>query len=136
MTILSLQHMTIPTNTACHSQFKPNMNIKSADLFHSLSCTPHIALTMDHLVLHNIFISLSFRQHASLPYYFAGLINSNNQLLSSLEEISCHTVTRHTPKTYPHPLLILAVTAALHPPPALIMTKIITRNLKTLYISF
>ena len=53
--------------------FKPSMNIKSIDLFLSLSCTSHIALTMDLSVLHKIPISLSFRHHASLSYCIAGL---------------------------------------------------------------
>ena len=76
--------MTIPTNTASHSQlihvsFKPNRNIKYVDLFLPLSCTPHIALTMDLSVLNKIPISLSFRQHASLSQYywpFITLINN------------------------------------------------------------
>ena len=39
--------------------FKSNMNIKSVDLFMSLSCTPHIAHTMDLSVLRENPISLS-----------------------------------------------------------------------------
>ena len=44
------------------SSIKPNIKI-----FLSLSCTPHIALTSDLPVLHKIYISISFRCHASLP---------------------------------------------------------------------
>ena len=52
MTILSPKHMNIPTHTACHGKLihsfiKTQHDIKSVDLFLSLSCTPHIALTMD-----------------------------------------------------------------------------------------
>ena len=52
---------------------KPNMSVKSVDLFISLSCTPHIALTTDLSDLRKIPISLFFRHHASLPYSIAGL---------------------------------------------------------------
>ena len=66
MTILSPQHMTIPTNTVYHSQLS-NSFIQTQHehqiyrFFLSLSRTPHITLTMDLSVLHKIPISLSFR---------------------------------------------------------------------------
>ena len=41
----------------CIVSFRPSMNIKSVELFLPLSCTPHIALTMDLSVLHKIPIS-------------------------------------------------------------------------------
>ena len=73
----SPQHMIIQTNTVCNSQLicgpiKPNINIKSVDLFLSLSCTPHIALTMDPFVFRKIHITHFCRHHASLPYSIAG----------------------------------------------------------------
>ena len=43
------------------ASFKPNMNIKSVDHFQSLSCTPHIALTMDLSFLCKIPISKYFQ---------------------------------------------------------------------------
>ena len=114
MTILSPQHMTILTNTVYIANrsmvsFKSNINIKCIYLFLCLSCTLHIALTMDLSVLkfyrnrilivivivifysnRKILISLSFRQHASLALHM-----SYKQPLSALEEISCHT-THHS----------------------------------------
>ena len=46
--------------------FKPNINIKSIDIFLPSSCTPHIVLTMDLTMPRKIPISLSFKHHASL----------------------------------------------------------------------
>ena len=73
ITILSPLHMTI-ANWSMVS-FKPNMNMKSLHFLLSVSCTPHIALTMDLSVLRKIPISLSFKRHASLRYSIAGLVS-------------------------------------------------------------
>ena len=48
--------------------FKPSISIKSMDVFMSLSCTPHIALTMDLSVLCKITISPSIICHACIQY--------------------------------------------------------------------
>ena len=56
------------------------------------------------------------------------LHNSYKQPLSALEETFCHTATHHT-LIYAHPHLVLAVTAALHPPPALPMSPTYVNSL-------
>ena len=79
VTILSPQHLTISTNTACHSQLiyifiqtqHEHQICRSFSVF--LSCTPHIAHTMDLSFLRKIPFSLSFRHHASPPCSIAGL---------------------------------------------------------------
>ena len=78
MTILAPQHMTIPANTACHNQLingliKNKHERQIYRSFLSLSCTPHITLTVDLSVLRKIPISLSFNHHASLKYSIASL---------------------------------------------------------------
>ena len=98
------------------------MNIKSVDIFLSLSCTTHIALTMDLPALHKIPISFSFRHCASLPYSIASLtyllktahfgISRNNLPYSN----SPHSLSLI------HTYLVLVVTAASHPPPALTLS--------------
>ena len=87
----------LPWPTDLLFSFKPNMNIKSVDLFLSLSCTPHIALTMDLSVRCKIPISLSFKHHANFHTVLLVLCNSYGQLLSALEETFCHTATLLTP---------------------------------------
>ena len=55
------------------ASFKPSMNIKSVELFPSLSSTPHFALTMDLSNLHKFPIIFFFSHNVSLPYSIAGL---------------------------------------------------------------
>ena len=79
------------------ASFKPNMNIKSVDLFLSLSCTPHIALTIDLSVL------VKFPSHflsGTMLHFYAVLLalhSSYEQPLSALEDISCYAEAHHTP---------------------------------------
>ena len=50
-----------------------NISIKSINRFLSLSCTPHIALSVDLFDHCEILISLSFTHNVLLPYSIAGL---------------------------------------------------------------
>ena len=75
-------------------------NIKYLDPFLSLSCTPHIALTMNLSVLHKIPISFSDTM-LHFNTVFQALHNSNKQPLSALKEISCHTANITFPTRNP-----------------------------------
>ena len=113
MTILSSQHMTIPINTICHSQLicsylQTQHEYQSVDLFQSLSCTPHIALTMDLSILRKIPISLSYVTLINSPFSFRGNL------------LPCSNSSHSLDVTHPH--LVLAVTAASHHPPALTLS--------------
>ena len=72
---------------------------------------------MDLSVLCKIFISLSFRHHSSIPYSIAGLTQLLETANFNLKGNFPYSNTMHSLNlTYPH--LVLAVTAASHPPPA------------------
>ena len=80
MTILSPQHITIPTNTVNHSQLliygftqtqHQHQNLRTSSI--SEMNSTHRPLSIDLSVLPKIIISLSFRHHTSLPCSIAGL---------------------------------------------------------------
>ena len=114
--------MTIPANTVCHrlliySCINPRMNIKFVELCIYLSCTPHIALTLDLCPLEHSHITFiqapcfssiqycrTYVTHIISPYQFWR--KSTIQQLSTLPKLN--------------PLnFVLAVTAVSHPPRAL-----------------
>ena len=102
------QHITIPMNTVCHSQLIHSFLQSQHQVlgpFQSLSCTPHIALTMDLTVLRKIHISLSLSHHVSLPYCqpYITLINSPFQLsMKSSTMLQLTTLPKLMPTAY-HP---------------------------------
>ena len=77
--------------------YKPSMNIKSVNLFLSLSCTPHIALIMDLSILPKF--SSHFPSGTMLHFHtvLPALHNSYKQPLLPLEEIFCQAATHSTP---------------------------------------
>ena len=118
MIILSPQHMTIPANAVCHSQ-----------LINGFTQTQHQHKILRYIylwaVLHTLLSSWIILSLVKFPSHFLSgtmhhlhtvllvLHNTHKQPLSALEEISLHSINL----THPH--LVLAVTAASHPPPAL-----------------
>ena len=126
MTIPSPQQMTIPTNTVCHSQLIYGfIRTQHANTIHRyflfLICTPNGALSMDLSIIRKIPISLSFRHHASLPYNIAGLTQLSQTAPFSLRaNLLQYSNSPHSLNLI-HQHLVLAVTAASHTPPTLIL---------------
>ena len=79
------------------ASLKPNMNIKSIDLFLSLSCTPHHGSMSIAKFPSHFLSSTTLHFHTVL----LALHTRCKQPLSALEEISCHTATHRTPSTKP-----------------------------------